>query len=1318
MYLTTDKRVVCLCQPEMTQLWECPSPFETDRLVVVPLSDGGERVLCVGDEFEVLSIDGATGVGAGMTSAWPPPPGMCKAASIRDARPGSAALWCTTVGLSRGVETAFLGADDAVIAVSAMTGAPVWCSTAAERCVAEAGSSHETPVAMRVVDGPDGQCLVMVMGNGQVLTCSPEDGRVLGIRDRDTSTGAWAKPPSPPASRGGRAVSCPNPIATAKVAAEATDGALAPRSGAMAASPAGRAERGEPAEGSEDLGFDVVILSREEVEAGGDGPLLEAFPGAPALVAYMGEAKVHGTFTEVCAAPPAGDSAAPTPAETLRSWRATRVGAAVEEVSVDPAARVLVTMGDHRGVQAWSLDTGMELWHRDTLSLRPPPGMSTPAMVVPPNSGERGAATAAAAADRHRSLGPTAGSWAVAAAPAEPAAQTATAASGTGVGVEGLGDLDDLGDLDLGDDESLGLEDLDDENDDDDDGDKADDDDDDDENGDASSEASGHAVTVTSAPAPAPMPAAPVADANAAAAEPEESDEDESDEDEPEVSMPEAPPPTLRFPAAPVTGDATLSHAVVGAGEGVVYVQQDAGSSEVSRCLDISTGEDVWVGCLAPRRSTSDGQWVVTLRSGLRAVVTVDMTGILTVVNAWTGEVQYRVCVCRKDKGVDYCGMHAERGVVVISDETFAVFAVDINDEGRELWRVWPGLRDSGDLPKVLSGDVVPVDSRERHDRGGRHVLLALDVATGAERWRHAHGLKGTSRLLRADVAEGCVVLCKAVAGSRVLLSLDDADGTVLAKATLSTPGACDMQAGDGVIAVRTDDGVVLLRPATLRSITDAPFDPPSAVTDAVVMSLRRGPYDAEPSAWSRLFCSASVGFSPFPLCGSLVRCRLRTRRGHGGCSLSRPDAGREVATHAAVLGGSGELYLVDLQALHGPMRFAPHTDLAGLSKPANRPAAALGTNAAGAPSAGGGSPSLSSRGVVSHPGSSTGLVIALGKPCAQVAVAQALQVVAFLQLLAFAFQPAVPPSLTESRTVLDQVRSFGFGGITFSHIFFGSVGVVALLVLILLTSEAVEECTFRLPDSTPVRLLWRLYSIATVLIVTVAQVPVWTTLAQAFACAVDPATGRSVWTPVPSEGCFEPGGSQILYAAVAGTSAVLLLPMAVRLLSAMGQLDRLELVRNVANWSRDDRSPASAETAQSQASRVRPVAQVIIKAAFSIASVLLPGRLFLFACILVAGSALDDVLVLVFPPFHHSSSNKSAFVLSTVLLLQNCIGLAAAGQQAGVGPDSATTVLLNNSPYILVGLVAVTVALSLVVPRLVPRVRRTYTITPARKGE
>ena len=78
--------------PDLELKWECPRPFDMDRMVVAVCGDGQERVVCVGYEFECCSLDGATGASSPQTVAWPPPESLRAAAGLRASDCRAAAL--------------------------------------------------------------------------------------------------------------------------------------------------------------------------------------------------------------------------------------------------------------------------------------------------------------------------------------------------------------------------------------------------------------------------------------------------------------------------------------------------------------------------------------------------------------------------------------------------------------------------------------------------------------------------------------------------------------------------------------------------------------------------------------------------------------------------------------------------------------------------------------------------------------------------------------------------------------------------------------------------------------------------------------------------------------------------------------------------------------------------------------------------------------------------------------------------------------------------------------------------------------------------
>ena len=109
--------------------------------------------------------------------------------------------------------------------------------------------------------------------------------------------------------------------------------------------------------------------------------------------------------------------------------------------------------------------------------------------------------------------------------------------------------------------------------------------------------------------------------------------------------------------------------------------------------------------------------------------------------------------------------------------------------------------------------------------------------------------------------------------------------------------------------------------------------------------------------------------------------------------------------------------------------------------------------------------------------------------------------VVTFLQLIAFSFTAATPPSLSSAASDFINILDFGLSLGSFEGSFIAVFFVVALLLLVFLTSEFVENRKFSRQNTVVWKYLWNIFVAYANFAVQVAFLPIIITLLRAFAC-------------------------------------------------------------------------------------------------------------------------------------------------------------------------------------------------------------------------
>jgi outer membrane protein assembly factor BamB len=225
--------------------------------------------------------------------------------------------------------------------------------------------------------------------------------------------------------------------------------------------------------------------------------------------------------------------------------------------------------------------------------------------------------------------------------------------------------------------------------------------------------------------------------------------------------------------------------------DGIVYVAGfgrvvDGEASSRLYALDLATGEERWSS-----RLPGYTRWTPAIEGGvvIVAIETPDLALGLYAVDATTGEPSwFRPLRCRRcspDRGDTWPAVASDGVVLAAMGGVFSggyhpygkVWAFDVGD-GSERWS--RAIRSPG-LPIVVDGAaIVSVESVEMN---ADESILALDLASGEERWRRTRGIGSAVTLAGA----GSEVF--AGTGSR-LLSLDATDGST--RWSRAVGGCCD----------------------------------------------------------------------------------------------------------------------------------------------------------------------------------------------------------------------------------------------------------------------------------------------------------------------------------------------------------------------------------------------------------------------------------------------------------------------------------------------------------------------------------------------
>ncbi|KAA0177361.1 hypothetical protein FNF27_01139 [Cafeteria roenbergensis] len=1262
---SSSGRGICLTTLSMRPEWNVDKLPDPD--IVVPLeAEAGKQLFAVVETFgEVAVLDGANGRSISSGKIWPPPADVPGFATLGDEF-ADASLSAACFNVWGGDARLFVAFDDCILCVHPTSLSPIWAlGSLTKSC---GGGDTLTIDRMSVVPAPDDSGagakagVVVAFGSeGTAVSVCAATGRLLSSRRRDvTSKADVPSGGEQAAASSGTKHARPNPMQAAQVQVAP---ALASRSGAasrdqgsvasrLAASKASRGESGDDDDSDAGDGDDdevqeevsrAVIVPAHLARQWGCGPLLErAGPGSPAVVAYMATCDNIGGYSEVFAVP--------GPRPPARPGALVRPADVVGDALADRPAPV-----DAKLVRSWRApQTG---WRPDELHVDSACGLAV--LAAPEHGMEvwslrtgirlwfRNAKSLAfdrPVSCEARPLGQL--KAAPAAAPVEvraPRRAPAVAAASKGFSASSGRHV------------SLELEDL---------------------ESPQSRRASSGLATSGAAQATAASRAATPGGAVA--------------------------------PEGELVPDATCI-AVMAVAEGSGTLCIVLGES-ATRCFDAFTGEDLWSTIVCGPGVDTDHAFGMRLRDGSHVYAFLNNKGILHVVDARTGATRF----C-SDVGLSDDLYNAEAslttGVIVLSDDSGRIFAVDVNGTGAVQWALepfaWledqPSVRAMGGGAVLLHGSLnTPIGDRE-----DPAVVFALDCVTGKLLWRSSSEWAEDTGTWSYDSSRQLWVRLRA--GTRASwLAVDALTGQVRGAASLSgVGGVAQFANGPGVVGAIGEDGLTLMSSATLARLTPAPFNAPPSFTQVMLAGLRRESDDAAGSCSCCNSISGRSGPGFSPLCACTMCCRrlpyqleADSSRGCCGCGCGSGSGangkGKEAdsVTHAIVIGGSAEVFIVDIGALLGPMRFGPGTDAAVVSRLG---AAKLGDSDGGSPAPPRSAIEAAHRVLPALAQRRTVLL-----PCVVVSAMLLLRLVLFFQLLLFSLKPAAPPSLEETQSTLETAQSLGLPSLHPSMPLLVVALALALLAVVLCTSERIEGLKFTRPDSACWRILWTASRIYVTLIVSVAQIPIWKTLASVVVCDASP---NSDWLRGVGETCFESAQHIAIMVAVAAVACVFVV-FSVRLLLAKGQLERIELSGLCDDWSGDDRSPEPAQQLLSEASSVYQVCLVFIRVTLSVSSVLLTTQPTTFAIVLVSGSLVQLAVAICVPPFFSSEGNKLVVLEILALTFQNSMALAASLVLEGsTGPldVGVATRMLEWSPLGLLATIVIAAGILARVPAIKP---------------
>ena len=318
-------------------------------------------------------------------------------------------------------------------------------------------------------------------------------------------------------------------------------------------------------------------------------------------------------------------------------------------------------------------------------------------------------------------------------------------------------------------------------------------------------------------------------------------------------------------------GDLIVSSPVVA--DGVIYVGSVSPSLAAGgalHALDLKSGDEIW------RTALDRGDGILAtpaVADGVVYVATYD--GVVLAVEAATGHETWRALL---DAPVYYAAPAVEGGLLYLVDIEGRLYALD-TDDGRRAWRsaADPGALRGLGTPAVAA-DLVFVVSTPVHS-DAPSALLALDAATGEERWRFVSKDSG-------DVRGG-----PAVADDRVFVSttLGAVYGLSAHRGSVDWRFDSDREisasspaVADGEVIVGTDDGGVHVVDAVTgeptRALPDQDGDgflTSPTVADGVLYTvgtagaLHAVDLDTAQELWS--VSTGSIGSSPAIIGGFVV---------------------------------------------------------------------------------------------------------------------------------------------------------------------------------------------------------------------------------------------------------------------------------------------------------------------------------------------------------------------------------------------------------------------------------------------------------------
>lgn len=279
------------------------------------------------------------------------------------------------------------------------------------------------------------------------------------------------------------------------------------------------------------------------------------------------------------------------------------------------------------------------------------------------------------------------------------------------------------------------------------------------------------------------------------------------------------------------------------------------------------------------------------------------------------------------------------------------------------------------------------------------------------------------------------------------------------------------------------------------------------------------------------------------------------------------------------------------------------------------------------------------------------------------------LLVLDFLQMLAFSFSRATPPSLEGTKESLQALQQWGT--FDYSDVFLSTVVLILCGVAAFAAQERVETGAFTHPHSPVWKVLWLVMSYGLKILTLSALVPLLRVLVEAGDCTFTEA-GATWDMELNGESglaCF--GSRHLPYLLAAAVLVVVYVPLSMRFLRVNGNLAAIDARLNPFDWSGDRLPPPAKVHVLSLADRRFWMASLVGKVALTVVSVFLQTRLVPAAILMTLAGAALALVGILWPPYFSAAGNKARTALDFGALWMYVAAVAAAFNASADGSSS-----------------------------------------------